>query len=203
MGAKEHDFAKNVWDTLSSTDINKFVFYKNGALPYLPWAAAWQILMSHFPLSNYEFGKIHYYSNRTCEVSVTVTCKNGTETLTRNMTQPVYDERYNSIINPTSAQINIAKMRCLAKCIAMFGLGINLYASTESGNLKHEEALTGEYQKFIDELSLLRTEDEVIAWYKNIRNIPNISKESIKNAITARNAKLAQLNNGFDNATTH
>lgn len=203
MSAKERDFAKTVWDTLSHADIQNFIFYKNGILPYLPWAVAWQILMHHFPLSNYEFNKIHYYSNRTCEVSVTVTCKNGTETLTRSMTQPVYDDHYNSIINPTSAQINIAKMRCLAKCIAMFGLGISLYASTESGNLKHEEALTGEYQKFIDELSLLRTEDEVIAWYKNIRNIPNISKESIKNAITARNAKLAQLNNGFDNAAAH
>ena len=203
MSAKERDFAKTVWDTLSRADIQKFIFYKNGILPYLPWAVAWQILMHHFPLSNYEFGKIHYYSNRTCEVSVTVTCKNGTETLTRSMTQPVYDDHYNSIINPTSAQINIAKMRCLAKCIAMFGLGISLYASTESGNLKHEEALAGEYQKFTDELSMLSTEEEVIAWYKNIRNIPNISKESIKNAITARNAKLAQLNNGFDNAAAH
>lgn len=194
MSAKERDFAKTVWDTLYHADIKKFIFYKNGILPYLPWAVAWQILMRHFPLSNYEFGKIHYYSNRTCEVSVTVTCKNGTETLTRNMTQPVYDDHYNSIINPTSAQINIAKMRCLAKCIAMFGLGISLYASSESFSSRHEEAFTEQVQTFLDELSTLNTKNEVMTWFNNKRNTPDINKETLKCAINAREIKLSQLN---------
>lgn len=194
MSAKERDFAKIVWDTLSRADIQKFIFYKNGILPYLPWAVAWQILMHHFPLSNYEFGKIHYYSNRTCEVSVTVTCKNGTETLTRNMTQPVYDDHYNSIINPTSAQINIAKMRCLAKCIAMFGLGISLYSSSESFSSRHEEAFTEQVQTFLDELSTLNTKNEVMTWFNNKRNTPDINKETLKYAIKAREIKLSQLN---------
>lgn len=194
MSAKERDFAKTVWDTLYHADIKKFIFYKNGILPYLPWAVAWQILMRHFPLSNYEFGKIHYYSNRTCEVSVTVTCKNGTETLTRSMTQPVYDDHYNSIINPTSAQINIAKMRCLAKCIAMFGLGISLYASSESFSSRHEEAFTEQVQTFLDELSTLNTKNEVMTWFNNKRNTPDINKETLKYAIKAREIKLSQLN---------
>ncbi|ORF23838.1 hypothetical protein BGI15_03235 [Snodgrassella alvi] len=194
MSAKERDFAKTVWDTLSRADIQKFIFYKNGILPYLPWAVAWQILMHHFPLSNYEFGKIHYYSNQTCEVSVTVTCKNGTETLTRSMTQPVYDDHYNSIINPTSAQINIAKMRCLAKCIAMFGLGISLYASSESFSSRHEEAFTEQVQTFLDELSTLNTKNEVMTWFNNKRNTPDINKETLKCAINAREIKLSQLN---------
>lgn len=194
MSAKERDFAKTVWDTLSHADIQKFIFYKNGILPYLPWAVAWQILMRHFPLSNYEFGKIHYYSNRTCEVSVTVTCKNGTETLTRSMTQPVYDDHYNSIINPTSAQINIAKMRCLAKCIAMFGLGISLYSSNESFSSRHEEAFTEQVQTFLDELSTLNTKNEVMTWFNNKRNTPDINKETLKYAIKAREIKLSQLN---------
>lgn len=194
MSAKERDFAKTVWDTLSRADIQKFIFYKNGILPYLPWAVAWKILMHHFPLSNYEFGKIHYYSNRTCEVSVTVTCKNGTETLTRNMTQPVYDDHYNSIINPTSAQINIAKMRCLAKCIAMFGLGISLYSSNESFSSRHEEAFTEQVQTFLDELSTLNTKNEVMTWFNNKRNTPDINKETLKCAIKAREIKLSQLN---------
>jgi hypothetical protein len=44
---------------------------------------------------------------------------------------PVMDNRNRAIANPDAFAINTAIMRCLAKCIAMFGLGLYIYAGED------------------------------------------------------------------------
>ena len=51
---------------------------------------------------------------------------------------PVMDNRNNAISNPTSRQISDAKMRCLVKCIAMFGLGHYIFAGEDLPSEKKE-----------------------------------------------------------------
>jgi hypothetical protein len=41
------------------------------------------------------------------------------------------DHRNNSIANPSSRQVSDSRMRCLVKCLAMFGLGHYIYAGEE------------------------------------------------------------------------
>jgi hypothetical protein len=47
------------------------------------------------------------------------------------MQLPVMDNRNNSIKNPDTRKISDATMRCLAKCIATFGIGLYIYAGED------------------------------------------------------------------------
>ena len=38
-----------------------------------------------------------------------------------------------SVVNPTSRQVQDTRMRCLVKCLGMFGLGIKLWRQAEGG----------------------------------------------------------------------
>ncbi|PIT11662.1 Sak single strand annealing protein [Snodgrassella alvi] len=193
METKKPEFAQTVWKTLSNINLESKVLHKKNSQPYLPWAVAWQMLMEYYPSSSYEFGKVHYYGNKTCEVSITVTCKQGSDELTRSMSRPVHDEAYNSIVNPTSTQINMAKMRCLEKCIAMFGLGIRLHVAGESfiSNIAEDKAPL--HQKFASELSMLNSKEDVMSWYANKQAEFKDDKEILKIVIDARHNRLSQF----------
>jgi hypothetical protein len=41
------------------------------------------------------------------------------------------DNRNNAIVNPDARKISDAQMRCLAKCIATFGIGLYIYAGED------------------------------------------------------------------------
>ena len=117
---------KSVWATLSSIDCSDKVEQK-GKLTYLSWAWAWQTLMENYPDSTYEYDCGSRLENDTAEVNVSVTVQG----VTHSMWLPVMDNRNKSIVNPTTRDISDARMRCLVKCIAMFGLAIYIYAGED------------------------------------------------------------------------
>jgi hypothetical protein len=130
---------ETVWKTLSSIDVNNKT-EKKGNLTYLSWAWAWGELMNHFPEATYTFTEWEYpngqsyvtkdvliYDDGTCSVE----CELRIEDLVRKMWLPVMDYRNNAIENPTARQISDTKMRCLVKCISMFGLGHYIYAGED------------------------------------------------------------------------
>ena len=136
--------SENIWKTLSAVDCNDKT-EKKGNLTYLSWAWAWGIVQDHFPDSDYHFTQFDhpsglttdamYYPDGTASVHVTVTI-NSVE---RTMWLPVMDYKNKAIDSPSSRDISDAKMRCLTKCLAMFGLGHYIYAgedipSESSGN---------------------------------------------------------------------
>lgn len=107
-------------------------------LSYYKWSACWRELVKKYPNSTYSFkefdrdGKIYdvmYYADQSASVHCTVTV-NG---ISREMWLPVMDYKNKSIPNPSSRDINDAKMRCLVKCVSMFGLGFDLYDGTYNG----------------------------------------------------------------------
>tara|TARA_R110000850_G_scaffold78224_1_gene169319 strand:- start:50 stop:550 length:501 start_codon:yes stop_codon:yes gene_type:complete len=52
------------------------------------------------------------------------------------MPLPVMDYKNNPVVNPTSKQVSDNRMRCLVKNIAMFGLGMGVYATLEPDDLE-------------------------------------------------------------------
>jgi hypothetical protein len=56
---------------------------------------------------------------------------------------PVMDNRNKSIVNGTTRDISDARMRCLVKCVAMFGLGIYLYAGEDLPSSVKDAPVTG------------------------------------------------------------
>ena len=115
-----------IWNTLSSVNCNEHVKSKNG-LTFLSWAWAWGILMKEYPQATYAFREPVYFENGTCEVWVDVQI----DDCTRAMWLPVMNYKNQSVPNPSSRDISDTRMRCLTKCLAMFGLGHYIYAGED------------------------------------------------------------------------
>jgi len=132
MSDKKELTYKDVWDNLSKIDCSDKVEKKMN-LSYLSWAWAWGVLMEHYPQASYLFyqgeSDVPYvqFPDGTAEVR----CRIAIDNLSREMTLSVMDNRNNAIQNPSSRQVNDTKMRCLVKCLAMYGLGHYIYAGED------------------------------------------------------------------------
>ena len=133
---------KHIWDTFRAVefapdDISAIESKpdRHGVvtkLHYLKWSVALRILTENFPDHKIEFerfdrgGKVYdvmYYASEGCSVHCTVTI----EGVSRDMWLAVTDYRHNSLTNPDATDISNSKMRCMVKCLALFGLGIEIY----------------------------------------------------------------------------
>jgi len=113
---------QDIYSTLSQVDLSKFTEKKMG-LTYLSWANAWEVLMRHYPEALFRTLPSETFSDGTVEVWVEVTIGDHA----RTMWLPVMDNRNNSIPNPSSRAVSDARMRCLVKCLSLFGLGLYIY----------------------------------------------------------------------------
>ena len=114
----------SIWATLSAIDCSEHI-EKKGQFSYLAWTWAWAMVKERYPEANYKILKDKYFhGSDTLEVRVEVTI----EDLSHTMWLPVLDFKNKPIIDPNAFDINTARMRCLVKCLAMFGLGHYIYA---------------------------------------------------------------------------
>jgi hypothetical protein len=105
---------------------------KKGNLSYLSWAWAWAEVLKIDPGAAWN---AHEWADRpamflpdgTAMVKVSVEVKGNAQTCVL----PVMDNRNRAIVNPDAFAINTAIMRCLAKAIAMHGLGLYIYAGED------------------------------------------------------------------------
>ena len=152
-------FAKEVWTTLASVNVNENT-EKKGNLTYLSWAYAWSSLKSHYADSTYTFREPVRFPDGSVEVWVDLTISDGEHSIKGEMWLPVMDNRNNSVLNPTSRQISDTRMRCLAKAVAVVGgLGWYIYAgedmpdesvAIEAAKIK-QAAEQKEYEEFCKE----------------------------------------------------
>jgi len=63
--------------------------------------------------------------------TVTVHCTIVIDTYARHMWLPVMDHRGRAIVRPDARAISDNKMRCMVKCLALFGLGLYIYAGED------------------------------------------------------------------------
>lgn len=134
MADKKQSLQHRAWDLLSKINVNDKTETKGSgkfALTYLSWAWAWGVLMEYFPESIYEIHQDRILPDGSVMVSVTLTIKDGDEQFSRFMWLPVMNHLNKAIINPDAMDINKATMRCLAKAIAMCGLGHYIYAGED------------------------------------------------------------------------
>ena len=99
---------------------------KKGQLTYLSWAWAVDTLLQHDPSAVWEFPEPKYFGD-----TVMVFCNVTAFGKTMKMQLPVMDNRNNAISNPDARKISDATMRCLAKCIACFGIGLYIYSGSD------------------------------------------------------------------------
>lgn len=117
---------KEIWQKLSAIDCTNQVEKKNG-LSYLSWAWAWGVLMDNYPDAEYSFDPPQTFDNGTMMVFCTVTIGEKS----RRMWLPVMNHKNQAIPNPDAFAVNTAMMRCLVKCLALWGLGHYIYAGED------------------------------------------------------------------------
>lgn len=105
---------------------------KKGTLTYLSWSWAWAEFKKVYPAATYEvkkFNGLPYVKDEKVGYMVYTTVT--AEELTYEMWLPVMDSRNKAILQPTMFEINKTIMRCLTKNLAMFGLGLYIYAGED------------------------------------------------------------------------
>ena len=122
MGKFEEVYAINVNDKTE----------KKGNLTYLSWAYAWAEFKKIYPEATYkvnEFDGTFCSGNEKMGYMVQTQVTAGEKTY--EMWLPVMDVRNNAVLQPKMTEINKTIMRCLTKNLAMFGLGLYIYAGED------------------------------------------------------------------------
>lgn len=116
---------ENNYVKLATINVNEKT-EKKGNLTYLSWAWAVDQLLRIDPEANWEY-KDPVYFGGTLMVFCTV------HALGKSMTAqlPVMNHKNQAIENPDAFQVNTAMQRCLAKAIALHGLGLYIYAGED------------------------------------------------------------------------
>ena len=122
MGKFEEVYAINVNDKTE----------KKGQLTYLSWAWAWAEFKKAYPNATYkvdQFNGLFCTGNEKVGYMVRTEVTAGEQTY--EMWLPVMDMRNNTVLAPKMTEINKTIMRCLTKNLAMFGLGLYIYAGED------------------------------------------------------------------------
>lgn len=166
---------KSIFETLFNINLNEHIEKKNG-LSYISWPYAWAEVKKYYPDASYEiklFGENNlpyvFDENTGYMVFTSVTIKNTTHEMwlpvmdnankTMKSVKYVYETKYRKNIpveTATMFDINKAIMRCLVKNLAMFGLGLYIYAGEDlpesqsegitDTNIRHLDDLIGTFE---------------------------------------------------------
>ena len=148
---------KSIFETLFNVNLNDHIEKKNG-LSYISWPYAWAEVKKYYPDANYEiklFGENNlpyvFDENTGYMVFTSVTIKNITHEMwlpvmdnankTMKSVKYVYETKYRKNIpveTATMFDVNKAIMRCLVKNLAMFGLGLYIYAGEDLPEFQSE-----------------------------------------------------------------
>jgi len=113
------------YQVLRAINVNAHTEKKNN-LTYLSWAWAVDQLLMQDPAATWSYGEpVRFGETLMVFCTVTAFGKSMTSQL------PVMDYRNKAIPNPDSMAVNTAMQRCLAKAIALHGLGLYIFAGED------------------------------------------------------------------------
>ena len=146
-----------VFQNLNELNVNEYTA-KKGNFTYLSWAWAVRELLKVAPNATWvvhEFEEWHEHGSSKQPYMKTDTGYFVQVTVTVNMVDrtqvhPVLDNRNQTIDEPNAFQINTSIQRCLAKAIALHGLGLYIYAGED---LPVDDPLTTEEINKITEIA--------------------------------------------------
>lgn len=116
---------------------------KKGQLTYLSWAWAWAEFKKKYPKATYSVDRFDgTYCTGNEKLGWMVRTEVFADDLTYEMWLPIMDMRNNAILQPKMTDVNKTIMRCLTKNLAMFGLGLYIYAGEDLPEDMDEEGET-------------------------------------------------------------
>ena len=198
---------KEIFEKLNNINVNEYTEEKDG-LTYLTWSYAWSSVKKEYPDTTYEILKFennlpYVYDENTGYMVFTKVTING---LTYEMWLPVMDgknkamkkEPYTyktkygekTVEAATMFDINKTIMRCLVKNLAMFGLGLYIYAGEDlpEEEAKEQKATITEEQK--SKFKELGIDEKAACKYCKVDNINDILKVNAQKMIEVKEQRV-------------
>jgi len=158
---------------LSKINVNEHT-EKKGNLTYLSWAWAVDQLLSEDPTATWSYGEPVSF-NDTLMVFCTV--KAFDKEMTAQL--PVMDYKNKAIPNPNAMDVNTAMQRCLAKAIALHGIGLYIYAGED---LPEQEPV--DIEAIVKKITDTKSRDELTTVYKAV--IQEIGQDKKAHALVVK-----------------
>lgn len=172
---------------LYNNDIINSIDQDYKGLNYLSWATAYKLAMEQDSNMTYEILEdadgMPFFSRGDIHIVKTRVRMFGE---VKTMILPIMDNKHNSVTKPNSRQVNDNIMRCLAKNIAMFGIGLPLYVGEDliqfKQRVEEEKANKKKAIKMITDLIKEEDDDELTAQleYYNHKNLGECSEDELK-----------------------
>ena len=143
---------------LKQINVNNYT-EKKGNLTYLSWAWAVDQLLSNDPAATWEYKEPKQFGD-TLMVFCSVTAFG--KTMTSQL--PVLDYKNKAVLNPDAMAVNTAMQRCLAKAIALHGIGLYIYAGEDLP--QNEPASQDDIEDVIKKINKAESVDELMDIYK-------------------------------------
>lgn len=174
------------YSEVRSINVNEKVERK-GKFSYLSWAWAVDQLLQLDPTATWEYKDPVYFAE-TLMVFCSVTAFG--KTMTAQL--PVMNNQNKAIQNPDAFAVNTAMQRCLAKAIALHGLGLYIYAGED---LPDEEPvnLMDEAQNWIQSISNCDSMELLKQVYENAYKTLSKDKSAVELIAKAKDAQKAKL----------
>jgi hypothetical protein len=139
--------------------------------------------MKHYPEATYEMlpDEVHADGSVTVHTALTV------DGIRHAMWLPAMGLKNNALINPSSTDINKARMRCLTKNIAMFGLGHYIYAGEDLPEPEQEKTYPQWVEEYQGQVMAIKTgiaNDDLVAAAAAWFTLPDEAKMALWKAPT-------------------
>jgi hypothetical protein len=124
---------------LRKIDVSEYM-EKKGKFNYLSWAHAVDILLQQDPTATWQ-----YHTPLEFNDTVMVFCSVNAFGKVMTAQLPVLDFSNKAMKNPDAMAVNTAMQRCLAKAIALHGLGLYIYQGEDLPDISALETLKDTY----------------------------------------------------------
>lgn len=169
---------------LRKIDVSGKIEKKNG-LSYLSWAWAVDQLLQADETATWTYGQPVLFGET---VMVFCTVHAFGKAMTAQL--PVMDYRNKAIPNPDAFAVNTAMQRCLAKAIALHGIGLYIYAGED---LPQEEPEPVDTVALEEMIILSKDMDELKKNFAHAYNVAKKDKDALVKINKAKEDRKAQL----------
>jgi hypothetical protein len=174
----------SIYLELRMIDVSNKIEKKNN-LSYLSWAWAVDTLLQHDPMATW-----HYEEPKLFGDSVMVFCTVNAFGKSMTAQLPVMDFRNKAIPNPDAFAVNTAMQRCLAKAIALHGLGLYIYAGED---LPQEEVQPIDVSSLIADIAKSADMEQLKVAFAQAYKVASKDKEALKQINDAKESKKKEL----------
>jgi len=171
---------------LNQINVSEFI-EKKGNLNYMSWVHAVQALLERDETATWEYGEpVKFGDSYMVFCTVNAFGKSMTAQLA------VMGNKNEAIKNPTSVDVNKAMQRCLAKAIALHGIGLYIYAGEDLPQEDKPLPLSAqELSEAVKAIPLKESGIELKAFMETVWSRANeIQQQALKQAYELQKTKL-------------